>query len=400
MHILIISDDFKTGKVTGSNIRLCKLLKYIKNHQFTIFTVDGNCWTDKLFENIKIVYVQNRIYGFVHKWIACKKNIFQKVIWKLLTLPQSTDYLWIHSVFKYIDTDPVKYDLILLQVPSLLNIFYGIMLKQKFKVPLVFDLRDDLINFKHLPGVFFMEKLMVKYADKVVCVTRGGVENLSRKYPVFGNKICFIPNGYDEEDIPQLMRGTVAPSFSKKRLVYAGSIYKSRLLMFDFIFHQLHQLFQMNADFREKLLVIFYTDNKKINSLIHKYHLSCCVQVKSPIISTVDYFRELQTADYLISVNANTPFSIPGKLYEYLAVNSNVIHIDNHGIVNEVLQYFSESYIVNISQQNDLKTVLRNIAVLDKSIEMRPKLPIEFSSLYSRKNIAQNYSNVLNKLIQ
>jgi hypothetical protein len=112
MRLLIISDDMKTSKITGGNVRLRKLIKYFyRNHKdvyleiFTPFISEK----DKIqFPHCTINYVKSKLYSRITKLFEKRKNLIKKIIWKVLTYPGTTDYLWIHKAFTGINQEKIK----------------------------------------------------------------------------------------------------------------------------------------------------------------------------------------------------------------------------------------------------------------------------------------------------
>jgi len=408
MNILIISDDLKTGKTTGANIRLLKLIKYIsrdhKDVKFEIYTPFTS--EDNIMElpNTNIHYIKSKLYSYIIRTFPKRNNIFKKIIWKILTYPGTTDYLWVRKALSeiLINGGNKKYDLILLQVPSYLNIIYGSILKNKMKIPLIYDLRDDLINIKNIVGKKYIEKKMVKNGDKIVCVTEMSLNNMKNKYEFCSSKFKFIPNGYDPEDLI-LDKITIKNSKSNiKSIVYTGTIDKNRANVFISIFKILNQLNNTINNLPLKLNLLIFTNQSNIDILVKKFNLEKIVFINNYITDRNKYFSILANSDMLLSVNYNTHFSIPGKLYEYLIFKEQVIHIDNSSVCNEVLRYFPKSKLILFDEIAGIQNIIRQILLSDgnkaKKINF-DNLPIKFINKYHRANIAKKYLQTVNGII-
>jgi len=410
MNILLLSDDLRTGKTTGGNIRLLKLIKYIsrdhKDVRFDIYTsyIDKNNKID--LPGCDIHYVKSKIYLSVTNSFEKRKNILKKIIWKILTYPGTTDYLWIKQAFDMIirNKDKRNYDLMLLQVPSYLNVIYGIILKNKLKIPLIYDLRDDFSFFssqgysKFLIS-FLLERKMIKNANLIVCVTLASLNKLRKKYQYFSNKLFYIPNGYDPEDFP---KNDILINYKKyhgvKTVVYGGAVDNKRIIVFDRLLKVLQEININNPSFSTKVKFHFYTENKsKLERLIHKYNLEKMVFIKSPIYDKEKYYTLLKNADMLLSMNYNTPYCIPGKLYEYLALNSSVIHIDTTSITKEVLIYSSNSKLILMDDIVRLEDVFMNLQYNSENWRKNSNIK-KYYLKFNRKTIANDYYNIISAL--
>lgn len=401
MNIVIISDDLKSGKETGGNIRLLKLIKYFEqlapNWSFHIYTINTGNKIDFHNSNCVINVFENKFYNWTIKNIASHKLLFHRLLWKILTFAGTIDYLWVPFTLSRIikRKSQLKYDIILLQVPSILNIIYGIILKKKLKIPLVYDLRDDLINFQKLFFIKILERKMVKYASAIVCVTLGSQQKLASNFPYYLEKIFYIPNGFDLGDIPDIKLNK--DYYKKTTIIYTGSIYKSRLEICNRLFNEIRKMSLEDPKVTEKVQILFYTESCKIQKLIQKYQIENLVFVMEPVTESLNYFTMLKNAHALLSMNFNTQYSIPGKLYEYLVMNNHIIHIDNFNIAEEVMQYFPQSKLLLLNEIADFKDILYNLIQTNvDSPEENNAVPTQsFLEIFHRKNIAFKYFHLL-----
>ena len=389
--VACISDEINQKNIHGNNIRLIKLLKYFPaRFDFKLFTYQSqNIFDFTSYENVELELIKSRGYVRISRYFS-HRGYIKKILWYFLNYYSTTDYLWALKACRNIVINNHKFNFVLLQVPSLTNIIYGRYIAKKSKLPIIYDLRDDLVNFKNRFGVKILESWMMKYATLVVCTSNGSKDNLAQNYPMWKDKLRYIPNGYDANDVPA--RETIEiTSKDIAQIVFTGVLYKSRLMAIEMMFKAIKLVENEAQNFK----IIFYTDNHLLENMITKYDLDAFVE-KRNIIHNVDrYYRVLRNADYLLSMNMDTPYSIPGKLYEYLAVNPRVIHIDNSNITLEVLKYFPMSKLILIDNIQELTNVINNITLNStESINLKA-LPEEYVNIFSRKNIALKYSSTI-----
>jgi len=318
----------------------------------------------------------------------------KKFLWFFINYYLTIDFLWAFKACKEIISKKNTFNFVILQIPTLTNIIYGVYIKKRTALPVTFDLRDDLINFKNRFGIKLLEKWMMKYGNLIVCTTRGSKENLGRKYPQWRKKLEYIPNGYDPDDF-HILEPRMTTLQRKASIIYTGVLYESRLMVVKQLFKTIKIIQNENENIFNNINFIFYTSNKNIEILISSFKLNVIVKRFNIISDRNNYINILQNADYLLSLNMDTPYSIPGKLYEYLAVNPNVIHIDNNSIAEEVLRYFPQSKLVLLDNFVEIKNILK---IITRSHQKEPgqiKLPRVFEKSYSRKNISIKFANQL-----
>ncbi|KAA3660680.1 MAG: hypothetical protein DWQ10_06145 [Calditrichaeota bacterium] len=398
IKIFCISEEISQNNLSGSNIRLVKIIKYKPQYlYFTILTVDDASRRNFFYiNNSEIIRHRSNLYLYAQKFFK-QRNFFKKLLWFFVNYYSTIDFIWVFPAFKKIRIE--HYNGIFLQIPNITNIVYGILLKRKFQLPLIFDLRDDLINFQERVSIQYLERKMVRYADAVVCATKGSQENLRKKFPDAFDKLFYIPNGYDPDDIPSFSDRKIKQA-NNTVIVYTGSIYKTRLKMITYFFEGICALTNEIEDLGERIEIHFYSSNLDRKVLNVPHELSKNVFVHESLPDTNAYFDVLHNADCLLSVNMNTPYSIPGKLYEYLAVNPHVFHIDNFPITQEVLQYFPDSHYLEYGDMQGLHTALKKVIFNKQEINSKIKLPQAFIDNFSRKSIALKYAELICRMVK
>ena len=70
-----------------------------------------------------------------------------------------------------------------------------------------------------------LENLVYKYADKIILNNVAAMEKMIKVYPQFSYKMCFITNGFDEDELRRIPK---RQSFQERlSFAYAGSFYEN-----------------------------------------------------------------------------------------------------------------------------------------------------------------------------
>jgi glycosyltransferase involved in cell wall biosynthesis len=388
-----ISEEIANDTLSGSNIRLIKLLQYLPNDiQVEIYThTDHGLFGLTQNENINIITIESKLYTFI-KRLFKNRNIIKKVLWYFVNYYSAIDYFWAIKACRKIQRSKVGYQYIILQVPSLTNILYGAYLSRKYSFKVVYDLRDDLINYKNRMGINSFEKWMMKAGSIIICATRGSQNNLQSKYPHWNYKVKYVPNGFDLDDYPKAVNSQENKS-DIKIIVYTGAIYHSRMSVIQNIFDTINELLIDHKSSLANIRIIFYTSNTDIEKMIMLNGLSEYVSRCDVVEDRYEYYRILTQATYLLSMNKDTPFSIPGKLYEYVSLNANVIHFDNCSIANEILMHYPSSNLILLSEMWRFKQILLSMELENK--HGKYSMPKYVMETFSRKNIANAFVHIL-----
>ena len=389
--IACISEEIGQENIAGNNIRLIKFLKYLPaNFKFHLFTVKRqSVFNFSAFQNVNLHTVDSSLYNKTKTFFQ-KRNYFKKVIWYFINYYSTIDYFWAFKACNKIITTKENYDIIFLQIPSLLNIIYGWYLKKRTNLPLIFDLRDDLICYKERLFISFLEKMMVKKADLINCTTKASLKNLSTKYPNYINKLVYLPNGVDLNELKEISqnRGKTYFDSTKINIVYAGSMSASRLQFFKKITASINNLINQSRVNQNDFKFHFFPGcEKNFNFSWTSHHHN--------ISNKEQYYKMLNDADILLSVNYNTPFSIPGKLYEFLTLSQFVWHFDNSMVCNEVLTLFKDSNLYLETEmdkfQHDFIQLLENKKGFKLEKKKEDKYTAKFVQNFSRSEIANKF---------
>jgi hypothetical protein len=239
---------------------------------------------------------------------------------------------------------------------------------------------------------------MVRNADLITCATQASLNNLKIKYPKYKDKLVYVPNGFDYNEILSVLKTEKANYFdpAKINIVYAGSMSPSRIQIFKKIITVINELIQETKVNQADFQMHFFPGCENLFNFEWISHYPS-------ISNTEEYNRMLKSGDVLISANYNTPYSIPGKLYEFLALSPVVWHFDNSLVCNEVLSLFNISRLYLDSEMDkfkqDFMKLLENKKQFKSMRLTKNDPPSEFVQKFSRLEIAHKYTFFFNDII-
>ena len=198
--------------------------------------------------------------------------------------------------------------------------------------PLIWDVRDDWVNnplfdagpwHRHFIARL-LEKWVVTVAKQVTTVTKESFEAFQTKYSTkVDAKLCYLPNGYDKQEIALVTRQiTLAATKSKRmRIVYTGTLGATRTPLP--LFKALQQLNKRLA-LADRLVLDFYGyARQEFSTACQTMGLDSIVQFHG-FVSREASLQAILQADVALLIIPETEgavTAIPGKLYEYLGAH-------------------------------------------------------------------------------
>jgi glycosyltransferase involved in cell wall biosynthesis len=223
----------------------------------------------------------------------------------------------------------------------------GLMLKKKFNLKWIADLRDpwtDIYYYSEFNHMAFAKKLDLKYekkvienADKIITVSNE-LKNIfaSKSVNIDPEKIKVIPNGYDPEDFIIKNKSSGKEEFV---ITYTGTIADSYKP--DVFFRALKRSADKIPDVKIKLKFIGSPSGSLIKE-IKDISLSNNLEVIEtvPHDKSVEFLMESTALLLVIPDIDNDKGILTGKLFEYLAARKPIICIgppdgDAAAIINE-----------------------------------------------------------------
>ena len=299
-------------------------------------------------------------------------------------------------------------------------------LKEMYNISWIADLRDLWNLNPYISHTFirdyFEKRLELKTFENVdVLTTTSDLagKTLSTLHPE--KRIVPILSGYDEDDfrfLEDVMKvnenynendyentddnsiedsSKVNPS-DKLKFIYAGSLYGGKRDP-TYLFKAIRQLEDEDKLDSSKMIIEFYGDSTNLREIAEQYGLLEIVKIGGKI-SHEEVLKKQLESDVLLLIswdNEKEKMFIPGKIYEYFALQKPVLSIGHkEGSLKDLIQETKVGYHVS-----DLEST-RNV-LLDIYKEFLEKGKVEFNSDidiedYSMENMAKKFADLLNEL--
>ena len=310
---------------------------------------------------------------------------------------------WIKPSVKYLKANPV--DAMVSTGPPHSMHMIALGIKQHLNIPWLADFRDPWTNIDFYdklmlsPGADKKHKLMEQQilitADKLVTVSWNWASNFEK---LGARKAEVITNGFDPEDF----ENSKDISSDKFEIIHIGSMNKDRnpLIFWEVV----HELVKEDAAFANQLKITFIgqTDYSVFEE-IDRNELSS-------FIEKIDYkpHDELMemagNASVLLLPLNNTPNVsgiIPGKLFEYLALNKPILCIGpEDGDSAKIIKECNAGIVSGFNNKEKMKTDLSSFYAAYKSEKGFQEENINLINKYSRRKLAGDMVGLLNEMIE
>ena len=226
-----------------------------------------------------------------------------------------------------------------------------------------------------------LEKSVLKNSNAIVFVTKTMRKDYEKKYPSIKNKTNVLYWGYSGEDFSSLPAPKSMES-KEEVLLHSGNI-------FDYQNPKKYwSTLKNEIDTGRKLKIKFIgTVAPEIKQSIREAGLNEYTEYRG-FLPYKEMLQEMLNADYLL-VCATEPRHVPGKLFEYLRAGKPIIAFGNDNKeVKEILSNANAGMM--FSYDEDGKEFF--------NIYSQFKTDKEFIKQFERKNITQNFREILDKL--
>lgn len=310
----------------------------------------------------------------------------------------------IRHLNQYLKNNPV--DTIITTGPphSMHLIALGLKKKNKHNFKWIADFRDPWTDIDYADQLRLskwaekkhksLEKEVFKNADTVVTVTWQSVDKFEK---IAGkNNIVTITNGFDPADFTNL-NAELDEHFS---ICYLGSMNTNRNP--EMLWNVLRDMCLENVDFSKnlKIKLIGFIDNKVFHD-ISKNNLEKNL-IRKDFMPHKQGLKELASSRLLLLMMFKSRMSkgtIPGKAYEYLAVNRPILALGEKGSdVERVLESSSKSVFFDFNDYDSTKEYLLNAYQDYKSNKLNTTT--KNINQYSRKQLAQDYKKLIDKMLE
>ncbi|MDZ7311395.1 MAG: glycosyltransferase [candidate division KSB1 bacterium] len=190
-----------------------------------------------------------------------------------------------------------------------------------------------------------LEAKFVRAADRVILNTDWAARDFSEFYgAAIAQKFVVIPNGFDPEDFA----GVQFPQKKNKKLVitHTGSLYRKRdpLQFFDAV-GKLVASGQIKPEELELRFVggiapELYRSFQYAEALQHVLHVI-------PPVSHREALAFQAESDVLLILQPGTSVSVPGKIYEYIAMRKKILALTPAGATADVVRNYNLGFVVD-----------------------------------------------------
>lgn len=282
-------------------------------------------------------------------------------------------------------------------------------LSDKYNIPWIADLRDlwnlnPYVSHTSIRNHFEknLELKLFENVDVLTTTTDLAKETLATLHP--DKKIVSVLSGYDEDDFKFLNEYSnqneikSLKSHDKLNFIYAGSLYSGKRDP-TLLFKAIHQLEDEGKLDSSKISIDFYGDSGNISEIANEFKLSNIVTVGGRISHDLVLKKQLNS-DVLLLISWNNEkekIFIPGKVYEYFALQRPVLSIGyKEGSLKDLIEKTNVGYHVS-----DLESTKK--ALLDFYNEFIENGLIQFKGgesieNYSMVEMAHNFANLLNDI--
>ena len=283
--------------------------------------------------------------------------------------------------------------------------FIALRLKNEFGIPWVADFRDpwtdNVLMYGNPPAWrkrldLKLEHRVYEAADRIIANTESNRSVLIERHGVPPQKIVTITNGYDEEDFVEI--SSAAPS-DRFRITYCGSFYStynpaaflaalSRFLSLEPSAKVCLTLAGAACDWARE----------NIRDPILSERMELLGQ-----ISSQEIFRLLAASHLLLhTYPPGIPYSVPGKLYEYLRSGRPIVAVcDRPSEVASILEQTGRGRAFRPDETDELAEYLRT-AYTDWARNREAPLLVADDRIrrYERGILSQKLAQVFEELVQ
>jgi len=280
----------------------------------------------------------------------------------------------------------------------------GLFLKLRTGIPWIADFRDVWSDSNEIKKTRFrsvlhryLEKAVLKYADKVVSTSEQTNAILSKKWSDSKDKFVSIPNGYDEEDIAPLRR---IPQQTGKCIILYTGITSGRHTAFECFFRAIRKLLDGQRIRREDIEI----------RCIGIPPSAQCIKDSGlhDIVTTPGYVEHKEVIRHfaeatillLVVTAIQGGHAIPGKTFEYMATGRPILAlVPPDGAAADVVRRSNTGRIIHPNNTEEIAHALEQYYQEWKRLGRVDTYPNRsYIEQFERKRIAERFAKILDSL--
>jgi glycosyltransferase involved in cell wall biosynthesis len=223
---------------------------------------------------------------------------------------------------------------------------------------------------------------------------------LSSRFPQAANKFAVIPNGYDPEEFS----GIVKEKEKVFTIAYLGSLYHHRDP--EPFLQALSNLIDAGEIPPDQIAIRFVgqcdeTRGVPLKTVAAKYRLADTIEIL-PWLPRAEALEMMARSHVLLLLAEDQPLQIPGKIYDYLGVGSDILAISGEGATADLLAETEAAVVVRPGDQEALKWAIKGFyrnyqSSLQQGVQylLRSTAPVE---KYTRRRLAFALGQLLEKV--
>jgi glycosyltransferase involved in cell wall biosynthesis len=250
----------------------------------------------------------------------------------------------------------------------------GHLLARLTSLPWVIHFRDPTVGPPYMTNKSIpvrlrlaLERMVVKRADRVVCVTKEHAALMREAYPECASeKFLAVPNGFDAEEWEEIAREQekTAHNVDKSKdqfvLLYAGQIYVERSP--EPVFRALCSLIDSGDISREEVRfeLIGWCQTSKgrsVADLVEEMDLQDCVSIPGPK-SRRETLQRMTQANLLVLLAEGWTVQIPGKTYEYLKAGHPILALTSEGALADFIRNTNCGWSIDPSDHEAIRSAV------------------------------------------
>ncbi len=243
-----------------------------------------------------------------------------------------------------------------------------------------------------------IEKMLIKAADSVILTTDYAYMCFEKRYPDHVNKFVVIPNGFDPQ-LQDVIRQESAGSPNCEKLfkiAHTGTLDTDRSP--EVFIQAVKELKEDFPDFADNVKIYFSGKVHHIyQDLVKELGLDNIFVFKG-YLNYHDNIALLNQASLLLLLTTHdAPDAVPGKLYEYFALEKPILAISEDGASTQLLRKYGWDKIVHPKDKDGIKEHLYTLYQEFCQGKLKaPDIPVD---KYNRRNQTKQLAEVFGQLV-
>lgn len=282
----------------------------------------------------------------------------------------------------------------------------GLILKLMTRVKWIADFRDDWTGGESQPCPTyihhlmnrFLEKLVLKYADRVVGMCDHLTNTLYQKskFPA-KEKFITIMNGYDPGDFTPVLN---TPQNSTFTITHCGSI--SKVSYPDSFLRAYKKVLDDHPEVRGNINVQFIGTDifGQLNLLVEKYGLGADIKPIKYLPHQQALAQIMASHVLLITVLKKTDEEIiTGKIFEYLGSGKKILMISGDGYVPRLIQQLDRGVVIEPGDIQKISDVIYSDLIDFQKNELSQFNPLDVVQ-FDRRKLTGELASLLDRMIK